>query len=128
MILKKYFRHLKSSSKIRNINIDINNSWLNPNKIRKITIIGTKKMLLFNELDQENPLTIYNQYAKYPDIKFFDKKFLKKKAYIFQGKKSLIKIKKTLPLNNELKHFFNNKKVKTNIDFGIKILEFLKRV
>lgn len=136
LMLKRKYDFLKKNIsdisnlhlKIRNIIIDINNSWLNPNKIRKITIIGTKKMLLFDELDQENPLTIYNQYAKYPDIKFFDKKFLEKKAYIYQGKKSSIKIKKTLPLNNELKHFFNYKKVKTNIDFGIKILEFLKRV
>ena len=44
-------------------------------------------MLLFNELDQENPLTIYNQYAKYPDIKFFDKKFLEKKSLYFSRKK-----------------------------------------
>ena len=43
-------------------------------------------MLSFNELNQENPIVVYNQYAKYPDTKFFDKKFLKK-TYIYQGKK-----------------------------------------
>ena len=37
--------------KLKNINIDINNSWLNPNKERLIKIIGKKKMLSFNELD-----------------------------------------------------------------------------
>ena len=84
-------------------------------------------MLLYNELDQENPITIYNQYAKYPDIKFFDKKFLEKKAYIYQGKNYSIKIKKSFPLDNEIKHFFNNDKPKTDINFGIKIIKFLKK-
>lgn len=114
--------------KIDNTIIDINNSWINPNKIRKITIIGSKKMMLFNELDQENSIIIYNQYAKYPDTNFFDKKFLNKKAYIYQGKQKKIKIKHTFPLENEIKHFFNAKKPKTNIDFGLKILSFLKRI
>ena len=85
-------------------------------------------MLLYNELDQENPLTIYNQYAKYPSTSFFDKNFLKQKAYIYQGKNYSLKIKKTSPLENELKHFFNTTKPKTGIDFGLKILSFLKSV
>ena len=68
--------------KLKNINIDINNSWLNPNKERLIKIIGKKKMLSFDELDLEAPIKIYNQYAKYPKLDFFDKKFLKSKALI----------------------------------------------
>jgi len=114
--------------KLDNVIIDINNSWINPNKIRKITIVGTKKMLLFNELDQLRPITVYNQYAKYPDLSFFDNKFLKSKAYIYFGKNYSIKTKKTYPLNNEIKHFFDFKKPFTNIDFGIKIFNFLKTV
>ena len=116
--------HLKIGDTI----IDINNSWINPTKIRKITIIGTKKMMLYDELNHENPLLIYNQYAKYPDTKYFDKNFLNKKAYIYQGKKKIIKIKQSYPLENELRHFFNSKNPKTNIDFGLKILNFLKRI
>ena len=85
-------------------------------------------MMLFNELDQENPIIIYNQYAKYPDTNYFDKNFLNKKAYIYQGKKKKIRIKQSYPLENEIKHFFKSKKPKTNIDFGLKILNFLKRI
>ena len=66
-------------------------------------------MLLFNELDQLRPITVYNQYAKYPDLSFFDNKFLKSKAYIYFGKNYSIKTKKTYPLNNEIKHFFEPK-------------------
>ena len=114
--------------KIDKIQIDINNSWINPNKIRKITIIGSKRMLLFNELDIEKPLTIFNQYAKYPDLSYFDKKFLKSKAYIYYGKSYKLNTKKTYPLNNEIKHFFKSDKPLTDINFGIKILKFLKAV
>ncbi len=134
-VKKKYDFLKKNISDISNLHlkmddmiIDINNSWLNPNKIRKMTIIGTKKMLLFNEVDQENPIMIYHQYAKYPNLDFFDKKFLNKKAYIYQGRKYSIKVKKNLPLDNEIKHFFQTRKPSTGVDFGIKILEFLKKV
>ena len=41
------------------IKIDINVSWLNPEKIRKIIIIGSKKMLVFDEMNSKQPLKIY---------------------------------------------------------------------
>ena len=85
-------------------------------------------MLLFNELDSEKPLIIFNQYAKYPDLTYFDKEFLKSKAYIYFGKNYKVNTKTSYPLNNEIKHFFKSKNPITNIDFGIKILKFLKTV
>ena len=114
--------------KIDSIIIDINNSWINPTKIRKLTIVGSKKMLLFNELDQNSPITIYNQYANYPDTSYFDKRFLKNKAYIYYGNRYPVKYKKSLSLDNEITHFFTKKKPLTDINFGIKILKFLDRV
>ena len=136
LISKKKYSFLKKNIsdisnlhlKIGKIQIDISNSWINPNKIRKITIIGSKKMLLFNELDSEKPLIIFNQYAKYPDLTYFDKEFLKSKAYIYFGKNYKVNTKTSYPLNNEIKHFFKSKNPITNIDFGIKILKFLKTV
>ena len=58
---------------MENILIDIETSWLNPNKVRSITIIGTKKMLFFNEMDSNEPLKIFNKYANYPKIQNFKK-------------------------------------------------------
>ena len=55
------------------IKIDISNSWLNPTKERLIRIIGKKKMLSFDEMNNKEPLKIYDQYAKYPDLDYFDK-------------------------------------------------------
>ena len=50
-ILKKIcLIYLILAQKLKNIYIDINNSWLNPDKVRRITIITTTKMLLFDEM------------------------------------------------------------------------------
>ena len=111
-----------------NINIDINNSWLNPTKERLIKIIGKKKMLSFDEMNLDAPIQIYNQYAKYPDLDFFDKGFLNSKALIYKGKSKSIKLKVTAPLINEIKSFFNTKKPLTDIKFAKDILTFLEQI
>ena len=80
---KKYSLLKKNISDISNlhlklggINIDINNSWLNPTKERLIKIIGKRKMLSFDEMDLDSPIRIYDQYAKYPEMGFLMKNFL----------------------------------------------------
>ena len=114
--------------KLNDIDIDISNSWLNPTKERLIKIIGKKKMLSFDELNLEAPIKIYNQYAKYPKLDFFDKKFLQSKALIYKGKSKSIKLNTFSPLVNEIKYFFNNKKTKTDINMAKEILNFLERI
>ena len=42
--------------------IDIHVSWLNPEKVRKITIITEKKMILYDEMDLEKPIKIFDNY------------------------------------------------------------------
>lgn len=114
--------------KLNDIDIDISNSWLNPTKERLIKIIGKKKMLSFDELNLETPIKIYNQYAKYPKLDFFDKRFLQSKALIYKGKSKSIKLNTFSPLVNEIKYFFNNKKTKTDINMAKEILNFLERI
>ena len=132
---KKYSLLKKNISDISNlhlklggINIDINNSWLNPTKERLIKIIGKKKMLSFDEMNLDSPIRIYNQYAKYPEMSFFDKKFFKSKALIYKGKSISIKTKSVSPLINEIKEFFSTKKPITDIKLAKEILTFLKKV
>ena len=132
-ILKKNISDISNlHMKLDKIYIDINNTWLNPTKIRRITIIGSKKMLLFDEMDLLNPIKIYNKYATYPKLQYFKKSFFKKKAQIYEGKVNLPRIKNSSPLKKEIEHFFNaiskNKKVLTNINFALKISKFLKSI
>jgi predicted dehydrogenase len=114
--------------KLNKIHIDINNSWLNPTKERLIKIIGTQKMLLYNEQDKANPIKIYNQYAKYPKLDFFNKKFLNSKALVYKGNNAPVKIKSNNPLLTEIKYFLNKKRFYTDINFSKKILNFLKGI
>ena len=132
---KKYSLLKKNISDISNlhlklgdINIDISNSWLNPTKERLIKIIGKKKMLSFDEMNFDGPIKIYDQYAKYPEMSFFDKKFFKSKALIYKGQSKSIKIKSESPLNNEIKEFFKSKKPITDIKLAKEILVFLEKV
>ena len=134
-IFKKYALLKKNISDISNlhlklndINIDITSSWLNPTKERLIKIIGTKKMLSFDEMNIESPIKIYNQYAVYPKLDFFDKKFLKAKALIYRGNNKVIKLKSKSPLQNEIKFFLSNKKPITDIKLAKEILTFLERI
>lgn len=39
-------------------------SWLDPHKIRKITVVGSKKMAVFDDLDANEKLRIYDKGAK----------------------------------------------------------------
>ena len=85
-------------------------------------------MLLFDEMNLEAPIKIYNQYAKYPKIEQFKKKFFEGKAQVYNGKSYPVKIITKPALNNELKKFFNSKKIETDFKLAMKILNFLKRI
>lgn len=129
-ILKKNIFDINTTSyKIGKIKIDTNSSWLYPEKLRKIVIVGEKKMLLYDEINLNEPIKIFDKYAKYPKIKFFENKFFDKKVKLYIGDSKVIKLKDTLPLVNELKHFFNCIKYKrkplTSIDFAYEVLKIL---
>ena len=115
------------------IKVEIKSSWLNPEKVRKIVVIGSKKMLLFDEMNSINPITIYNQYASYPKISKFDKSFFTPKANIYYGKTFSPKIKFTSPLKSELSYFIKLisgkiKNTKSNSAHALKVHNLLEQV
>ncbi len=136
--LKKYIKHdiLRSNSGdvisanfiINKIPIDINVSWLNPEKVRKITIITDKQMILFDEMNIERPIQIFNNYANYPKLSKFTKSYFSKKAFVYKGKSSYVKIKDSKPLDNEINDFINEKKNISDIDFSSDIIKLANKV
>jgi len=40
---------------------DIRVSWLDPNKVRQITIVGSKKMLVYDDIEQNDKVKIYDK-------------------------------------------------------------------
>ena len=129
-ILKKNISDITSINlSIGKINCEIISSWLNPTKERKILIIGSKKMLLFDEMDDQNKLKVFNKYAYYPKLTKFKKNYISNKARIYTGKTRNVKIKENDPLKNELKHFEKSCKIKkkprTNGEFCLEILDLV---
>ena len=118
------FLNLKSDD----IKIDINVSWLNPEKIRKMIIIGSKKMLLFDEMNIQEPIKIYNNYVAFPKIDKFTKYFFNQSKYIFKGKSRSIKLKKTKPLNNEIIEFLKKKQSIADLNFSENIIKIIKNI
>ena len=138
LLLKKFINHDilgKNNFDISYLNlmsgdikIDINVSWLNPEKIRKIIIIGSKKMLVFDEMNSKQPLKIYNNYVSFPKIKKFTKYYFNHSKYIFKGKSNSIKLKETKPLNNEILEFLHDKNNITDINFSENIIKVIKDI
>jgi predicted dehydrogenase len=55
----------------------IHSSWLDPNKVRKTTIVGSRKMLLYNDIETQEKIKIYDKgvdappyYDTYADFQF----------------------------------------------------------
>ncbi|MDP8212455.1 MAG: Gfo/Idh/MocA family oxidoreductase [Candidatus Zapsychrus exili] len=47
-----------------NLLANIHVSWLDPKKVRQITIVGEKKMLVWDDLDNIGPIKLYDKYAE----------------------------------------------------------------
>ena len=132
-ILKKRIYDISQfSCKINEVKVDFKSSWLSPEKIRKIIIIGKKKMLLYNELDFESPVKIFNKYAEYPKVGKFSKKFFTQKANIYLGKTYIPKIKSRSPLENEMLEFLkclkNQSTPMTSTSLSLDIHNILKKL
>ena len=125
---KKNFDISFLNLKAGNTKIDINVSWLNPEKIRKIIIIGSKKMLLFDEMNVNEPVKIYNNYVNFPKIDKFTKYYFNQSKYIFKGKSKSIRLNGSKALNNEIIEFLKNRKSVTDLNFAENIVKILRNI
>ena len=85
-------------------------------------------MLLFDEMNINEPIKIYNNYVSFPKIDKFSKNYFNQSKYIFKGRSRSIKIKDTKPLNNEILEFVKSKRNITNIDFSKNIIKTIKNL
>lgn len=84
--------------------VKIHVSWLDPAKERKLTIVGSKKMLVFDDLDNEMPLKIYDKRVDTGEVaKGTNSEY---KIKLHSGDIYAPQIENQEPLMQELKHFF----------------------
>jgi predicted dehydrogenase len=78
-------------------------SWLNPRKIREITVVGKKKMLVWNDMNLSEPIRIYNRGFDRDDD--YHDTFESFRLSIREGEVIIPSIKLNEPLLTECEHF-----------------------
>ena len=111
-----------------NILASIHVSWLEPYKIRGVTVVGSKRMAVFDDVNKLETLKIFDKsidrdgdYAGYGEFQLS----------IRDGDILIPKIEMTEPLKNQCKHFLEcvreRKEPLTNGEEGLKVVEILDR-
>ena len=81
-------------------------SWLNPRKVRQITVIGSQKMALWDDLNMDHPITIYDSSIGF-DQSYYSDSFASHRLSYNRGDVTLPSVPSNEPLFEELKHFVN---------------------
>lgn len=115
-----------------NIMAHIHVSWLDPHKIRKITIVGSKKMVVYDDIS-ENKIKIYDKGIDRVAILGKNMDFDNPETYSFShrsGKVTLPKINWIEPLKVEIDHFveciLNNTPCLTGPDHARNVVRILE--
>ena len=89
----------------RNIMACIHASWLNLSKVRQISIIGQKKMILFDDMDIDAPVRIYSIAADKGTMTEYVDSFGNFRRGIRQGEVVIPRVAGGEPVANQLSHF-----------------------
>lgn len=80
-------------------------SWLNPSKVRQITVVGQKKMVLFDDMDVEAPIRIFSKSVNIePTPKYVDS-FGSFRMNIRQGDVVIPRVAGGEPVAHQISHF-----------------------
>ncbi|OPX24618.1 MAG: hypothetical protein B1H05_04890 [Candidatus Cloacimonas sp. 4484_140] len=101
-------------------------SWLDPHKIRKFTIVGTKKMITFDDMEVREKIRIYDKGVDGWDVSYDS---YAESMSIHDGDISIPKVVLTEPLKREDSHFIeciiDKKKPLTDGQNGLDVLKVL---
>jgi predicted dehydrogenase len=87
--------------------VNLHVSWLNPRKIRDIIIVGEKSMLLFDDLNNETPITLYDKHIEVGHLPAIVDNIHDFRASILEGPTTYPKIETREPLLEECSAFID---------------------
>jgi predicted dehydrogenase len=87
-----------------NISAHIHVSWLDPCKVRRITVVGSKKMAVYNDIDNESKIKIYDKGVDAPE---YTNGFGEFHCNYRTGDITIPNIRFTEPLRQECQHFID---------------------
>jgi predicted dehydrogenase len=108
-----------------NILAHVHASWLDPSKVRRMTIVGSEKMIVYDDVDAEAKLRIYDKgvYRRGSDFGEFQLK-------VHSGDISIPKIDMSEPLRNECAHFVEcvrtGQHPRTDGESGLRVVRVLE--
>ncbi len=118
------YLHLKFPN---NITAQIHVSWLDPNKVRRITVVGSKKMVVYDDIEPLEKLKIYDKGVEAPAYatSFSDFQF----SYRY-GDVVIPYVKFEEPLRVECRHFVdcivNSKTPQSDGEVGTRVVRILE--
>jgi predicted dehydrogenase len=109
-----------SGGKMANIHL----SWLDPHKMRKITIVGSKKMVVFDDVEASEKLKIYDKGVRSPSYDTYGEYLT-----LRFGDITIPTIKMVEPLRTEASHFIQcietRREPKTGGQDGVEVVKIL---
>jgi len=109
-----------------NVLVNINVAWLYPVKIRSLTLLGDKKMAVFEDTNTNEPVKIFDASLQYP------KEDAPSGASFRLGDTHIPRIKSIDPLATELAHFINyitdTEKPLTPISDGVDVVAIIEAI
>ena len=104
-------------------------SWLNPRKVRQITVIGSKKMALWDDLNLDHPITIYDSSIGL-EQSYYSDSFASHRLSYNRGDVVLPSVQTNEPLLEEMKHFFDvisgKEKNRSSGSYGTEVVQTLQ--
>ena len=104
-------------------------SWLNPRKVRQITVVGSKKMALWDDLNLEHPITIYDSSIGLGQTYYSDS-FASYRLSYKRGDVTMPSIPANEPLLEEISHFIDlmtgKEKNRSSGEYGSEVVKTLQ--
>src|SRR4030043_272934 len=104
--------------------VNIHLSWLDPHKLRKITIVGSKKMVVFDDMEVSEKLKIYDKGVESPSYDSYGE-YLSLRF----GDVTIPNVKMVEPLRAEAEHFIHciesRREPKTGGRDGLEVVRIL---
>lgn len=105
----------------------LHNSWLDPNKIRRTTIVGSKKMLVYDDVETQEKIKIYDKGVEAPPYydTFGEFQFSYRYGDIYSPR-----IEDYEPLRKECEHFLEcireNRRPRSDGHSGLRVVSVLE--
>lgn len=102
-------------------------SWLDPCKVRRVTVVGSKKMAVYNDIENEQKIKIYDKGVEAPA---YTNSFADFQCSYHYGDITIPRIRYAEPLREECQHFLdciqNHKEPTSCGEDGLRVVKILE--